>query len=181
MFSVSARLRAMKRTAFCGALVVLACGTGGQEGQGVKTPDQLVADQEQIEAEQERKHPASAEPTSSAGETDMEKKKKFDHRQAEMELKRAARSAATCVGVVSDDSPHGATKVSLIFGNDGHVKSSSIPAPFDGTPIGKCAQNAMNAVIVPSFVGPDENIDWDIDLSAPEEPEGAKKKKGKKP
>ena len=63
------------------------------------------------------------------------------------------------------------------------MKESSIAAPFDGTPIGKCALNAMAAVIVPSYVGADETVEWEIDLSAPEGEEGDKgkgKDKGKK-
>ena len=70
-----------------------------------------------------------------------------------------------------------------LFGNDGHVKTSSIDAPYDDTAVGKCVLRAMGAVIVPSFEGQEETVQWEVDLTAdgppPEKPAG--KDKPKKP
>ena len=80
-------------------------------------------------------------------------------------MTRAARSAQTCVGVVSADSPRGKGTVTLTFGNDGHVKKATIAAPFEGTEMGKCALNAMKAVIVPPYKGNEITLDWEVDLT----------------
>jgi hypothetical protein len=160
---------------------IFACGGPTNEGQGVKTPDELLADQERLAEEQERERQKHAS-TGEAGETDLEKKAKFDKRQADLELKRAARSAETCPGSVPEDSPAGTAKVTVVFGNDGNAKSATITAPYDENAVGKCAVNAFNSVIVPPFEGPDETIEWEVNF--PEKPkkedkDDKKKKKGK--
>ncbi len=148
-----------------GVLVLAGCGPS-YGGQPVKTPEQLVADQEKI-ADQEAKSNKNDDTsdTDVPEDTDEQKKKAFDKHQAKLELARAARSAQTCVGVVSQDSPKGKGTMTITFGNDGHVKKATIDAPFDGTDMGKCAINAMKAVIVPPFKGSDVTMNWDVDLS----------------
>ncbi len=144
------------------------------------TPEERIAEQERLAEEQEREA-AKYEGSGEGGETDLEKKKKFDKKQAELELKRAQRSAETCAGVVTEEGPSGEATVTLVFQNDGHVKpdSASISAPFADTAIGNCALRAMGAVIVPAFEGPEETVEWKLDLTAKpkEEDETAKKKK----
>src|ERR1700742_3595934 len=96
----------------------LACGGPGGS-QDVKTPDEIVAEQEKLGAEQQEeanKHPY----TGPVGETELEQKAKWDQKQAELELKRAARSAETCPSSVTEAAPKGTGKVTLTFGNDGH-------------------------------------------------------------
>jgi hypothetical protein len=157
---------------------VMACGPS-YGGQDVKTPEEVVAEQEQLGAKQEEQ--AKQNPYSGpVGETELEKKKKWDQKQAELELKRAQRSAETCPTSVTEPAPKGSGKVSLTFGNDGHVKSSSIDPPYADTAVGKCVLRAMDAVIVPSFEGAEETITWELDLSA-ESPKPEKGGKGKAP
>ena len=82
-----------------------ACGGPSSSGQGVKTPEELVADQEALadtQAKETEEHRSTeSEPT------DMEKKAAFDKRQADLEMKRAVRSAETCPGSVTEESPPG--------------------------------------------------------------------------
>lgn len=168
----------MKREYLVFPLALLwACGGPSSEGQGVKTPDELVAEQERLAAEQEQQSSSGSD--IEAGETDVEKKNKFDKRQAKLELQRAQRSAETCPQAVTAESHGGKATVHLVFGNDGHVKESSISAPFDDDLVGKCALNAMKAVIVPPFDGPEETIDWEVDLDKKEQPDESGGKKGK--
>jgi hypothetical protein len=163
-------------------LGTLACSCGGPSsgGQDVKTPEEIVAEQEQLGAEQEKKAQEN-QYTGPVGETELEQKAKWDKKQAELELKRAARSAETCPASVTEPAPKGTGKVSLTFGNDGHVKTSSIEAPYDDTAVGKCVLRAMGAVIVPSFEGQEETVQWEVDLTAegppPEKPAGKDKPK----
>lgn len=169
----------MKRLTWMLCLLA-ACGGPSSGGQGVKTPEELVEEQERLAEEQDRESKAHQGTSGSDEETDLEKKAKFDKKQVELELKRAQRSAESCVGVVTEQGPTGTAKVSLTFSNDGHVKDGTISAPFDGTPVGKCALNAMKAVIVPPFDGSEETVDWEFDLTPKEDPKAAEDPKKKK-
>jgi len=175
-------MRAMKRA----TIVVLAfqlwgCGPS-YGGQDVKTPDELIDEQEQMAAEDEKKkkEKGTDEPYSSE-ETDAEKKRAFDKKQAKMELQRATRSAESCPGVVAEqetkEHPRGDTKVTITFQEDGTVRQAQIPSPFDGTPVGDCVLRAFKAVIVPPYVGGDQIVDWDVSLKDAPKAEGGGKKK----
>ena len=158
---------------YLGLLAALAVGCGpSSQGYDVKTPDDLIAEQERLaeeQAEESESHEGSYDSGADLEESDEEKKEKFDKKQADLELKRATRSAETCVGVVTEESPTGTATVTLVFANKGHVKEKSISPPFADTALGKCVLNAMGAVIVPSFIGPEETVEWKVDLEAKEE------------
>jgi cell division protein FtsN len=175
-------MRAMKRLSTAIALLISACGPS-YGGQDVKTPDQLVEEQDQLEqADQKNKKARGADETYSSEETDSEKKREFDRKQTKMELQRATRSAETCPGVVAEqekkgEHPRGETKVSISFQEDGTVRQVSIPSPFDGTPLGECVIRAYKAVIVPPYVGGEQIVDWDVSLKdAPKTADKGKKK-----
>jgi hypothetical protein len=159
------RAAALLRLASVASLLALvsACGPS-LEPEPVKTPDQLLAEQEALGDEQIRKQNETDNGVA-AEETDAEKKKQFDEKQTELELKRAARSAETCASVVTEAGPSGVAKTTLVFGNDGHVKTATVAPPFTDTAIGKCVLRAMQAVIVPPFVGAEVTKDWDVDVS----------------
>lgn len=149
------------------ALAVVACGPDLQ-GQDVKTPDEIIEEEERAAEEAERKKAAEGDDTELAAdeqETDLDKKAKFDEKQADLELKRAARSAETCVGVVTEAGPKGTGKVTLVFGNDGKVTESKIDPPFHDTALGKCVLRAMSGVILPKFVGDPVTKEWEINLT----------------
>ena len=161
-------MRAMKRLCTAIALLLSACGPS-YEGQDVKTPDQLVEEQDQQEiADEKNKKARGVDETYSSEETDSEKKREFDKKQVDMELKRATRSAESCPGVVAEmekkEHPRGETKASVYFQEDGTVRQVSIPSPFDGTPIGDCVVRAYKAVIVPPYTGGEQIVDVDVVL-----------------
>src|SRR5215471_4684045 len=114
----------MKRLCIALATLISACGPS-YGGQDVKTPDQLVDEQDQIEQQDEKNKKArGVDDTALASqETDEEKKKEFDRKQVDLELKRATRSAESCPGVVAEEEkkehPRGDTKVSIHFQEDG--------------------------------------------------------------
>ena len=161
-------------------MLLAACGGPTSEGQGVKTPDELLADQEKLADEQDKERQAHGSSTPSE-ESDLEKKAKFDKRQADLEMKRAARSAETCPGSVPEESPAGTAKITVTFGNDGHSKSATITAPYDENAVGKCAINAFKSVIVPPFEGAEETLEWEVTFPEQEKKDAKKdpKKKGK--
>lgn len=159
----------MKRILVCALLCAALplAGCGGEQAR-VKTP-----------AEQLEEELAAADADAAAREddlyrfdeatTDSEKAAQFDDRQAELELKRATRSAQDCpASLPPEEQKHfqkGVAKVTLTFSNEGRVKEKSISSNYDETAVGACVLRAMGAVIVPVYEGPEKTIEWDVDLS----------------
>src|SRR4051812_11231346 len=166
------------------ALFLVACGGSNKEGEG-ETPAQIFAEQEALGDEQLQKERNSKDNVDTSGSTEEEKKREWDEKQADLELHRAAHSAETCPdSVVEGDKaidpktgkpPKGSkaptkgkdTKAtaSLLFANDGHVKTLTVSPPYDENPVGKCVQRALNAVIVPAYNGSEHTVEWEIDLT----------------
>src|SRR4051812_28637282 len=166
------------------ALALVACGGSNNAGE-VKTPDQLLAEQEALGDEQLQKERNSKDNVDTSGSTEEEKKREWDEKQADLELHRAAHSAETCPdSVVEGDKaidpktgkpPKGSkaptkgkdtkASVTIVFANDGHVKSLTVSPPYDENPVGKCVQRAINAVIVPAYNGSEHTVEWEIDLT----------------
>jgi hypothetical protein len=162
----------MQRVAL-GVLVIglmSACGPS-MEADHVKTPDELIAEQEAAGADQMKKQRDSGDyDDASAGQTDEDKRRGWDAKQGELEMSRAANSAESCPESVTEKTPKGKATVSATFGNDGHVKSATISDPYgENTAVGKCVLRAIKAVIVPAYQGAEETVNWEIDLT------GAKK------
>ena len=158
------------------ALALVACGPSYDSTGGVKTPDQLLADQEQLGDAQLKKERDSRDYADTTGPTEDEKLHEWDAKQGELEMKRAVRSAETCPDSVSEQDKdakgkpkakpkEGKAHVTMLFANDGHVKSTTANPPYDENAVGKCVQRAMNAVVVPAYKGPEHNIDYEIDLT----------------
>ncbi|HEY4156697.1 MAG TPA: hypothetical protein VGM29_01325 [Polyangiaceae bacterium] len=145
------------------AFAAMACGpTYG--GQDVKTPEQLLEEQERLGDEQLNKEKTSG-PTEAVGSTEDEKKREWDVNQSTLEMKRAARSAETCPESVTEKAPKGKCPVSLTFANDGHVKEVTVGSPYTDGAVGKCVERAMKAVVVPAYTGSEHKLDWEIDLT----------------
>lgn len=139
------------------------------EPQGVKTPDEILAEQEALGAEQ-LKEEETATPIMDDEETDLEKAKKFDKKQAKLELQRAARSAATCPDSLPDEekakAARGTAEIEIWFDTNGSVKKATLAPPHADTPVGACIMRAMEAIIVPAFSGEIVQVKWKIDLDA---------------
>lgn len=170
------------RTLVCAlfAVALPLAGCGGDQAR-VKTPEEQLAEElaaaEAESAEREDDLHRFDEAT-----TDSEKAAEFDERQAELELKRATRSAQDCPGSLPEEEQKsfekGVAKVTLTFSNEGRVKQKSISANYDETAVGTCVLRAMGAVIVPVYQGPEKTIEWDVDLTGEiKKAEGAKAEK----
>jgi hypothetical protein len=150
------------------ALLVSACGVAG-EPDHVKSPDQIIADEDAEGAKQvaaEKKQEASeGAPT----ETEDEKVRDWDDKQATLEMKRAARSAETCPESVTEKSPKGKATVTLVVANDGRVKDSKIDDVYAEKAVGSCVLRAMGSVIVPAYKGDEHTLVWEIDLTSAKE------------
>jgi hypothetical protein len=165
------------------ALALVACASN--ELGEVKSPDQILAEQEALGDEQLKKEQTTTKNTDTSGSTEEEKKREWDAKQADLELHRAAHSAETCPdSVVEGDKnidpktgkpPKGSkapskgkdtkAEVKITFANDGHVKELTVSPPYDENAVGKCVQRALNAVIVPAYVGSEHTEEWVIDLT----------------
>lgn len=145
------------------------------EPDRVKTPDELIAEEEAKGAEQLKNERNSGDYDDvSAGETDEDKRRGWDAKQADLEMHRAANSAESCPESVTEKAPKGMASVTVTFGNDGHVKSATIAEPYgEETAVGKCVLRAIKAVIVPAYQGTEQTLNWEIDLKG-----GKEKKSG---
>ncbi len=96
----------------------------------------------------------------------------WDKESTEISLKRAARQVKDNCGAAKDANgkatgPWGPTKVSINLGHNGHAKGATVPAPYDGTPPGKCAVQAFSNLTFPPWAGADIVVDWDVELVQP--------------
>ncbi len=165
------------------SLGLVACG-GNSSQDHVKTPQELL-DEQMAAADEQEKEEAQHEGQFKEATTDSEEAMKFDDHGAEIELKRAARSAETCPGSLPPEQQKevkkGEATVTLTFLNDGHVKEAKINPEYVDTPVGNCVLRAMGAVIVNAYNGPEKTMDWKVDLTKePEAPPADAAKNDKK-
>ena len=91
----------------------------------------------------------------------------------EISLNRATRQVKDNCGAVKDDQgkingPWGKTTVTVQLGHNGHSKGTTLKAPFDGTGVGRCINNAFTNLIYPPFGGGDTTVDWEVEVSHPD-------------
>lgn len=157
----------MRTVSLLGCVLLVAACAPSMRPDKPKTAAEILDEQERLAYEAEQND--DEEYASTEGELDVDAKARWDERQSEIELKRAARSASTCHGSIPEEKqkeqPRGEATVELVFSPNGNVKSATISSPFDGTEVGACALRAMKAVIVPNFSGPDHPVTWKVDLS----------------
>jgi hypothetical protein len=172
----------MQRVALSALVLGLmtACGPS-MEADHVKTPDELIAEQEAAGAEQVKNQKSSTDYDDTKEGTDEDKRRGWDAKQGEIEMSRAVHSAETCMESVTEKAPKGRATVAVTFGNDGHVKSTTIGEPYgEGTAVGKCVLRALNAIIVPAYQGDQVTLNWEVDLTGKKQsgPVGGAKSEG---
>lgn len=108
----------------------------------------------------------SSEAVEPSGPSDVATKKgTFDEGMAKVTLARAAKNAHSCIAMAKKDDPRGDTAVTVTFSGVGKTTNATIPAPYDGTEIGKCATRAFVGIVFPPFDGADVNVEQAVDLS----------------
>jgi hypothetical protein len=157
-------------------LGALGCGPS-YDDRSIKTADERLREQEEL-AYQEEQRARSKPAVSGEVVEEAETPGVFDEKQADLELRRATRSAETCPEVVTGEKvPYGKTTVTLTFALDGSVAEATIPPPYEGTRLGDCALNAYQAIIVPPYSGERKVITWDVNLEKPKGDKASKKSK----
>ncbi len=96
----------------------------------------------------------------------------YDKEATEVVLNRAARQVHDNCGMATNEDgkragPWGKTTVSVVLGHNGHTKQVTIPDPFLDKPSGKCAVKAFSILTFPPWNGPDETVEWAIDIPPP--------------
>jgi hypothetical protein len=96
----------------------------------------------------------------------------YDKEQTDVVLSRAARQVhANCGFAKGEDGraigPWGKSTLSVTLGHNGHTKLVTIPEPFDGKPTGKCAVTAFEKLTFPPWSGPDETVEWPVEIPQP--------------
>ena len=126
------------------------------------TPEERLAEQERLAYEEEKAEYENG--GSSSGSEDYIEKKEFDKEQADREMQRASRSAQSCTGVV-EGGPRGQLHVTVVFKPDGTVQTVTLGAPFAGSVLESCLDNAFEAIILPLWEGQSEQIEADIEIA----------------
>jgi len=173
-------MRAMTRLAL-GIVSILAFACASMEPDRPKTPDEIIAEQEALGGQQLANEKDSSDYADTSGATEDEKRREWDAKQADLELRRAARGAESCPDSVTEKAPKGRAAVTLVFMNDGHVKSVSINEPYtEENAVGKCVMRAMKSVIVPAYTGSEQTVQWEVDLTGAKKsgPAGGEAKEG---
>jgi hypothetical protein len=171
------------------AVAVVACGGGkGADSPGtcpegtvlkgadcVPSGDDVTASSgSSSKSADEDKSPSSAAASSQGDDTSSSGGKAlYDKEAVEVQLKRAARQVKANCGSASDDEgnatgPWGATKATVTLGRNGHVRQVTVPAPYEGKPVGICVVHAFEKIQFPPYAGSnDVSVDWDIDIVKP--------------
>ena len=158
-------------------LVMAACGGGGKPAESPGTDDS--SGHTSAKDDDETTATPSSTPTSPPASEDSSSSEPaagntpYDKEAVNIELKRAARQVKANCGSATDDSgnatgPWGKTKLNVVLGRNGHVKQVTLPAPYDGKPIGICTVHAFQKIQFPPYAAPsDVALDLDIELVQP--------------
>jgi len=100
----------------------------------------------------------------------------YDKEHTDIVLNRAARQVKTNCGLATDENgkpsgPWGKVTISVMLGHNGHSKGATVPAPYDGTPPGRCIVHAFSILTFPPWGGADTPVDVEVELV---KPDGAK-------
>jgi len=123
--------------------------------------------------------PATSAPPSGGGigtaapQPSSDAKASYDKEAVEVQLKRAERQIKANCGSATDEEgkatgPWGATTATVTLGRNGRVLQSSVPAPYDGKPVGTCVVHAYQKIVFPPYPGSaDATVTRDVEITQP--------------
>jgi len=96
----------------------------------------------------------------------------YDKEGTEVALKRAARQVKDNCGQAKDDNgkaigPWGKVTIQVALGANGHTKGTTVPAPYQGKPVGTCIERSFMNLSFPPWSGGDTQVNWDVELVEP--------------
>lgn len=111
--------------------------------------------------------------TSSGDGSSGGEKVPYDKEAVDAVMNRAARQVKDNCGSVTEDDgkrvgPYGTAKLSIRLGRNGHVKDVTVPDPYAGKAVGRCAQQAFERVTFPPYsASSDVTIERDVEIVPP--------------
>ncbi len=96
----------------------------------------------------------------------------YDKEGTEVSLKRAARQVKDNCGLAKDENgkaigPWGKATIQVQLGHNGHSKGVTVPAPFQGKPVGTCIEKSFSNLSFPPWGGADAEVAWEVELVEP--------------
>jgi hypothetical protein len=158
-------------------LVVLAAfiaACGGQRATESKDPSNETSSTPKEEtpkwesAEQPKTKPSNAR----VNEAPTRRTDQYDKEGTEVALKRSARQVKDNCGQAKDENgkatgPWGKVTIQVMLGSNGHSKGVTVPAPYQGKPVGNCIEKAFTNLSFPPWAGSDTQVDWEVELVDP--------------
>jgi hypothetical protein len=108
-------------------------------------------------------------------EAPRQRSDQYDKEATEVVIKRAARQVKENCGAAKGDDgkasgPWGKATITLQLGANGRSKGVTVPAPYQGKPVGNCVEKAFTNLTFPPWGGSDAEVSWEIELVNPAEP-----------
>jgi hypothetical protein len=97
----------------------------------------------------------------------------YDKDAVEAQLRRAAKQVKENCGAASDEDgnkpgPWGKTAATVVLGRNGHVQDVTVPAPYNGKPVGDCVVRSFKKIQFPPYPGSsDVSVSWDVEIVQP--------------
>ena len=120
--------------------------------------------------------PAETKPSGGGGRTVTEAPRQrtdqYDKDATEIVIKRAARQVKENCGAAKGDDgkatgPWGKATLQIQLGKNGHSKGVTVPAPYQGKPVGNCVEKAFTNLTFPPWGGSDAEVSWEVELVNP--------------
>ncbi len=123
--------------------------------------------------------PAESKPSNGGGgggrtvtEAPRQRTDQYDKEATEVVIKRAARQVKENCGAAKGDDgkatgPWGKATLQIQLGKNGHSKGVTVPAPYQGKPVGNCVEKAFTNLTFPPWGGSDTEVSWEVELVNP--------------
>jgi hypothetical protein len=173
-------------------LALVACGGGqkkpadtGGDSKSESGSDDTKWEGATAEDTRPRNKPTSTAGASSAGssgdsspshvpvaEAPKQRSDQYDKEHTDIVLNRSARQVKANCGQATDDNgkaagPFGKVTINVMLGHNGRSKGVTVPAPFDGTPPGRCITQAFSNLTFPPWGGADTPVDIEVEVVKP--------------
>jgi hypothetical protein len=166
----------MMRCAWGFAVLAGLAACGGEKKEAKEPTEKPAYTDETPKWEGADRPSAEPKPKSSGStgvhEAPAQRTDQYDKEGTNVALRRAARQVKDNCGATKDDSgkatgPWGKVKVQVQLGHNGHSQGVTVPAPYQGKPVGNCIERAFTNLQFPPWQGADAQVDWEVELVEP--------------
>jgi hypothetical protein len=105
-------------------------------------------------------------------EAPKQRSDQYDKEATDVVLNRSIRQVKANCGSATDETgkpagPFGKVTINVMLGHNGRSKGVTVPAPFDGTPPGRCITQAFSNLTFPPWGGADTPVDVEVEIVKP--------------